>query len=170
MTGATADGETVIRKYGRFFAISGAVIVLDQLTKALVLQHLPLHQSIPVIPGFFSFTHVHNPGGAFGFMAQHSSPMRHWLFLVAAFFALGMILYFYHQTPKSHSLFGGALALIFGGAVGNMIDRLRFGEVVDFLDVYIGYMHWPTFNIADSGVTVGVAIFIFHILFKKMPI
>lgn len=81
-----------------------------------------------------------------------------------------MILYFYHQTPRSHPFFGFALALIFGGAVGNLIDRLRFGEVVDFLDVYVGAYHWPAFNIADSAVTVGVIIFLLHILFKKVPV
>ncbi|RJQ81950.1 MAG: signal peptidase II [Desulfobacteraceae bacterium] len=160
----------MVRKYVRFVFISGLVVLLDQFSKLLVLHYMPLHHSIHVIPGFFSLTHVHNPGGAFGFMAQNSSPLRHWLFLTAAFFALAMILYFYHQTPRSRPLFGAALGLIFGGAVGNLIDRLRHGEVVDFLDLYIGYLHWPTFNIADSAVTIGVIIFIMHILFKKSPI
>lgn len=164
------DFSATMRKYMRFAIIGGLVVLLDQISKYLVLQYMPLHQSIRVIPGFFSLTHVHNPGGAFGFMAQNSSPLRHWLFLAAAFFALVMILYFYHQTPQSRPLFGAALALIFGGAVGNLIDRLRFGEVVDFLDVYLGYLHWPTFNIADSAVTIGVTIFIIHILFKKSPV
>jgi signal peptidase II len=160
-------------KYIRFALISGLVILLDQISKALVLRHMPLYHSIEIIPGFFNLSHVHNPGGAFGFLAQHSSPLIHYLFLAAALFALGMILYFYHQTPSSHPYFGAALAMIFGGAVGNMIDRFRFGEVVDFLDVYLGFTqlpHWPTFNIADSGVTVGVAIFLLHILFKKVPL
>lgn len=160
----------MMQKYVRFSIISLGVVLLDQVTKILVLHYMPLHDSISIIPGFFSLTHVHNPGGAFGFMAQNSSPLRHWLFLLAAFFALGMILYFYHQTPRTHPFFGFALALIFGGAIGNLIDRLRFGEVVDFLDVYIGYMHWPTFNVADSAVTVGVIIFLFHVITKKMPL
>jgi signal peptidase II len=128
-----------------------------------------LYESIPIIPGFFSLTHVHNPGGAFGFMARNVSPFRHWLFLIAAMIALGLILYFYHQTPKTHRTLGFSLALIFGGAVGNMIDRIQFAKVVDFLDVYVADLHWPTFNIADSCVTVGVIIFIFHIVFKKLP-
>ena len=96
------DTSRLVRKYLRFSIISLGVVLLDQVTKMLVLHHMPLHDSIPIIPGFFSLTHVHNPGGAFGFMAQNSSPLRHWLFLLAAFFALGMILYFYHQTPRSH--------------------------------------------------------------------
>jgi signal peptidase II len=146
------------------------VIVLDQVTKMMVLRHMPLYHSIPVIPGFFSLTHVHNPGGAFGFLAQYQSPWLHWLFLAAAGLALVMIIYFYHQTPADRRFFGAALALIFGGAIGNLIDRLRYGVVVDFLDFYIGNLHWPIFNIADSAVTVGVIIFVGHILFKKAPI
>ncbi len=173
MTGDRAQewkDAVMVQKYLRFSIIGFGVVLLDQVTKILVMHYMPLHDSITIIPGFFSLTHVHNPGGAFGFMAQNSSPLRHWLFLLAAFFALGMILYFYHQTPRSHPFFGFALALIFGGAIGNLIDRLRFGEVIDFLDVYVGYLHWPTFNVADSAVTVGVIIFLSHVITKKMPL
>jgi signal peptidase II len=156
-------------KYMRFAGIVALVVVLDQATKHLVLRTMPLLKSIVVIPGFFSITHVHNPGGAFGFLAQNGSPWRHWMFLAAAVIALSMILSFPHQTPRTHPFLGLGLALIFGGAIGNLIDRLRFGEVIDFLDFYVAHLHWPTFNVADSAVTVGVSIFVLHILFKKMP-
>ncbi len=156
-------------KYTRFAIIAALVVIADQITKCLVLLQMPLYKSIPIIPGFFNLTHVHNPGGAFGFLARNGSPWRHWIFLGAALFALAMILYFYYRTPKTHPYLGLGLALIFGGAVGNLIDRVRFGEVVDFLDVYVAHLHWPTFNVADSAVTVGVSIFVAHILFKKMP-
>jgi len=156
-------------KYIRFAGIVTLVVVLDQITKALVLKMMPLFKSIVVIPGFFSLTHVHNPGGAFGFMAQNGSPWRHWMFLAAAVIALSMIIYFHHQTPKTHPYLGLGLSLIFGGAIGNLIDRLRFGEVIDFLDFYVAHFHWPTFNVADSAVSIGVGIFVLHILFKKMP-
>jgi signal peptidase II len=156
-------------KYLRFSGIVSMVVLVDQATKLLVLNKMPLFKSIVVIPGFFNITHVHNPGGAFGFLARNGSPWRHWMFLAAAVVALSMILYFYHQTPKTHPLLGLGLALIFGGAIGNLIDRLRFGEVIDFLDFYVAHLHWPTFNVADSAVTVGVGIFVLHILFKKMP-
>jgi signal peptidase II len=156
-------------KYTRFAIIIALVAVLDQFSKTVVLKYIPLYKTIPVIPGFFNLTHVHNPGGAFSFMAQNDSPLRHWLFLGAAILALCLILYFYHQTPKTHPFLGAALAMIFGGAVGNLIDRMRFGEVVDFLDVYVVTLHWPTFNVADSAVTVGVCIFIGHMVFKKIP-
>jgi signal peptidase II len=156
-------------KYTRFALIIALIAVLDQFSKTMVLKYIPLHKTIAVIPGFFNLTHVHNPGGAFSFMAHNNSPLRHWLFLGAAILALCLILYFYHQTPKTHPFLGVALAMIFGGAVGNLIDRMRFGEVVDFLDVYIATLHWPTFNVADSAVTVGVCIFIGHMVFKKIP-
>ncbi len=156
-------------KYIRFVGVVALVVLLDQITKAMVLKMMPLFKSIVVIPGFFNLTHVHNPGGAFGFLAQNGSPWRHWMFLGAAVVALSMILYFHHQTPKTHPYLGLGLSLIFGGAIGNLIDRLRFGEVIDFLDFYAAHFHWPTFNVADSAVTIGVGIFVLHILFKKMP-
>jgi signal peptidase II len=152
-----------------FLIISGGVLLFDQLSKALVLERLPLYHSIPIIPGFFSLTHIHNPGGAFGFMAGNDSSLRHYLFLAASLAALVLILYYYKTTPRSHRFLSAALAMIFGGAVGNLIDRLRMGEVVDFLDVYIGQLHWPAFNVADGAITVGIGIFIYHLLFKKMP-
>jgi signal peptidase II len=155
--------------YRGFGIIAGVVVLLDQLSKWIVLETIPLYTRIEVIPGFFNLIHIRNPGGAFGFMAANASPVRHWLFLIAIALAMAMIIYFYRQTPRAYRFLGVALALIFGGAVGNLIDRLRFGEVIDFLDVYIGQLHWPAFNVADSAVTVGVVIFIIHIVFKKMP-
>ena len=155
--------------HGFLAAIAGAVVVLDQISKALVLKYMPLYESIPIIPGFFNLSHVHNPGGAFGFLARNGSPIRHWLFLCASMLALGLVFYIYRQTPKAFVWLRAAMAMIFGGAIGNLIDRIRFGEVVDFLDFYIGSWHWPTFNLADSGVTIGVGIFLVHIVFKKMP-
>jgi signal peptidase II len=156
-------------KYIRFSLIASLVVFLDQASKQLVMVKMPIYKSISIIPGFFNLTHVHNPGGAFGFLAQNGSPWRHWIFLAAALLALAMILYFHHQTPRTHPYLSLGLSLIFGGAIGNLIDRLRFGEVVDFLDFYVAHLHWPTFNVADSAVTVGVGIFIIHIVFRKMP-
>lgn len=158
-----------LRKYLPLLAIAGGLVVIDQITKALVLKFIPLLHSITVVPGFFNLSHVHNPGGAFGFLAGDPSIIRHYLFLLAAAVALGLILYFYEQTPATHRYLKMALALIFGGAIGNMIDRLRFGEVVDYLDFYWGVYHWPTFNVADSGVTIGVVIFLLHIVLRKVP-
>lgn len=149
--------------------IAGLIVVLDQATKAIILNTLPLHQDIRVIPGFFNITHVLNPGGAFGIFASFNSVFRHFFFVGVAFMALGLVFYFYVSTPPTHPFLAIGFASIFGGAIGNLIDRLRFGQVVDFLDFYIGHWHWPAFNFADSAISVGIGIFIFHILFKKVP-
>jgi signal peptidase II len=157
------------KKIGRLLIVSGPVILLDQASKAVVLNSMRLYESIPVIPGFFNLTHIHNPGGAFGFLAGQSVVVRTFFFLVVAFLAMGVILHFYFKTPPTHPTLSAAFALIFGGAVGNLIDRLRFGKVVDFLDFYIGAMHWPAFNVADSAITVGITVFVLHLVFNRMP-
>ena len=156
-------------KYLRLVVVTGLVVVADQVTKVLIFAYLPYHQSITVVPGFFDITHIHNPGGAFGFMANISETVRTVVFLLASSLAVGLIFYFYIKTPPSYVFLGIGFALIFGGAIGNLIDRVRLGIVIDFLDVYIGKYHWPAFNIADSAITVGIIIFGYHMLFKKMP-
>lgn len=102
-------------------------------------------------------------------MANLSPSVRTIIFLFISSLAVGLIFYFYIKTPQSHAWLAAGFALIFGGAIGNLIDRIRFGIVVDFLDFYIGKYHWPAFNIADSAISVGIATFVFHLLFKKMP-
>jgi signal peptidase II len=156
-------------KYIKLIVIAGLVVLADQITKALILKYLPYHHSITVIAGFFDITHIHNPGGAFGLMANMSETLRTIVFLLASSAAVGLIFYFYKKTPPSYAFLAVGFALIFGGAIGNLIDRVHLGIVVDFLDVYIGKYHWPAFNIADSAITVGIVIFGYHLLFKKMP-
>ncbi|MEJ2656785.1 MAG: signal peptidase II [Desulfobacterales bacterium] len=156
-------------KYRKLFVISGLVVFFDQLTKLLVVKYIPLFHSITVIHGFFNITHILNPGGAFGFLAHQNSSLRNLLFLLASSIAICFIYYFYKNISDTQPLLASGLALIFGGAIGNLIDRIRFGKVVDFLDFYIGSYHWPAFNVADSAITVGIAIFVFHLLFKKIP-
>ena len=156
-------------KYGRLTLIAGIIVVADQITKAIVLSKMALYQSISVVPGFFSLTHIHNPGGAFGFLAQQNATLRIGVFIFASAVAIVLIFIFYRQIPKTHPILSAGLALIFGGALGNLIDRLRFGKVVDFFDFYVGRMHWPAFNVADSAITVGVAIFLAHLVFGKLP-
>jgi signal peptidase II len=162
-------GEAMMAPKIRLIGIvAGAVLILDQATKAWVLANLPLGGSIPVIPGFFDLTHVHNPGGAFGFLAGMSAEIRSLLFVAVSLLATGLILYFYWQTPIRQRFLAVGISLLFGGAVGNLVDRLRFGIVVDFLDLYVGSLHWPAFNVADSAITIGVVIFAYHILFRKI--
>jgi signal peptidase II len=149
--------------------IAALVAILDQAIKLLVLAKIPAYGSIVVIPGFFDLTHIYNTGGAFGFLAGKSSLFRHLFFLTASAVAMGMIVYLYLKTPREFLFLRSGLAMILGGAVGNVIDRIRLGKVVDFLDLYVKDLHWPAFNIADSAITVGILIFIYHLLFKKMP-
>ena len=166
---ADAGPRTPCMGVRAFVAIAAVVVVLDQLTKMLVIAKLPLYHTIPVIPGFFNLTHIRNPGGAFGFMAGGSQGLRNLLFIGVSIVAMGLLIAFYRSTPRTHRWLASALAMIFGGAVGNLIDRLRFGEVVDFLDVYVGAYHWPAFNVADSAITIGITIFIAHVVLGKMP-
>jgi len=156
-------------KFLKLFCVAGLTIFLDQLTKYLTVKNISLYSNIEIIDGLFNLTYVQNPGGAFGFLAQQSDIVRAVVFIFVSSLALILIGYFYYTTPKEFSVLSTGFALIFGGAIGNLIDRIRFGKVVDFLDVYIGNYHWPAFNIADSAICVGVIIFSYHILFKKMP-
>ena len=156
-------------KYRRLIVIAGLIVILDQATKLLVLEALPLFHSVPIVPGFFNLTHIHNPGGAFGFLSSGSSTLQRLVFLSASILAIGLVLYFYNKTPRSFTLLSSGFALIIGGALGNLIDRIRMGKVVDFLDFYIGDIHWPAFNVADSAVSIGMLIFVFHLVFRKLP-
>ncbi len=156
-------------RYVKLMIIAGAVCMLDQATKALVVATISVYQTIPVIPGFFNLTHIYNPGGAFGFLSRNTSELRHLFFLISSFAATGLILFLYAKTPPHQRLLELALALILGGAFGNIIDRIRIGKVIDFLDVYVKELHWPAFNVADSAITVGMCLFIYHLLFKELP-
>ena len=156
-------------KYSKLVVIGSLIVFVDQLTKFFILKHLLLGQTVPAIPGVFNITHVQNPGGAFGFLANLSPGMRTIIFLFISSLAVGLILYFYVKTPRTHGWLAAGFALIFGGAIGNLIDRIRFGVVTDFLDFYISKYHWPAFNVADSAITIGIGIFVFHLLFKKIP-
>jgi signal peptidase II len=156
-------------KYIKLVVVAGGIILLDQFTKGLILRYLPFNNTIPVIKDFFNITHIHNPGGAFGLMANLSPTLRSIIFLFISSLAAGLIFYFYKKTPANYSWLAAAFALIFGGAIGNLIDRIRFGMVIDFLDFYVGNLHWPAFNIADSAISIGIGIFLYHLMFKKMP-
>lgn len=155
--------------YLRLMIVTAIILVLDQLTKAMVLDRLPLYTTVPVIPGFFNLTHIQNPGGAFGFLADQSPAVRRLLFIVISSAAVVMVFWFYRTTPRDRPFLALAFALIFGGAIGNLIDRFRFGKVVDFLDFYVGTWHWPAFNVADSAITVGISIFVLHLVTGKLP-
>lgn len=157
------EGEFKI-KLVKLLLIAALVVALDQVTKFLVMSQMTLYESIPIIDGFFQLTRAHNPGGAFSFFAGQSELVRKFVFLGMTAVAIMAILYIYFQTPRTQPLLTAALALIFGGAVGNFIDRLRFGYVVDFLDFFIGPYHYPIFNIADSTICVGLTFYAGYLL------
>ena len=156
-------------KYFWLAVIAGGIVIADQVTKFIILREVGLHASIPVIPGFFHITHIQNPGGAFGFLANQSAMVRGILFLAVSTLALVLVFWFYHKTPPTHRWLATGFALIIGGAIGNLIDRVRFGKVVDFLDFFIRGWHWPAFNVADSAITIGITIFIIHVVWGRIP-
>lgn len=151
------------------FIVAGS-LALDQASKQLVDRFIPLHHSIGIIPDFFSLTHVRNPGAAFGLLADLPPLFRKTFFLLVSAIALVLLTFYLVRTPPEDRLGQTALALLLGGATGNMIDRLRLGEVIDFLDFYVGTYHWYTFNVADSAITVGISLLLLHSLLRKEPI
>lgn len=142
-----------------WLALSVLVIIVDQFTKYLVVQRMSLFDSTPIIP-HLNLTLLHNTGAAFSFLADAGGWQR-WLFVLLGVAVSGFILAWLRRMPASQgALLPASLALILGGALGNVIDRALHGYVVDFVDVYYGSWHWPAFNVADSAITVGAVLFI----------
>ncbi|MFO7838840.1 MAG: signal peptidase II [Desulfosalsimonadaceae bacterium] len=162
--------KPLFAKYARLLLIAGLVLLADQASKLWIIRALDPGRVIEIIPGFFNIVHVQNPGGAFGFMAGSGPRWRALFFVIFTIAALLMILYLYRSTPSRHKWLLTAFSLIAGGALGNLIDRLRHGEVVDFIDLYAGSLHWPAFNAADSAITVGMVIFGVSVVCKKTPV
>ena len=171
-------------RYGLYALFCGAIILLDQWTKALVQHRMRLLESIPIIPDLFNLTYIRNPGAAFGLFVGMNRNTRWLFFLAITCAAIIVIGYFFlssirddrrlaragSPSPSRHNRwlrFG--LLLVFGGAIGNLIDRMRYGEVVDFLDFYLGAYHWPAFNVADSSITIGVSILLAAAFFLPNP-
>ncbi len=150
-----------------FLATTALLIVLDQVTKAWILASLKLHEGFAVIDGFFNIVHVRNPGAAFGFLAGASPAFRSAFFIAVTVAAVLLILHYLRRTRIGETSLVFALALILSGALGNLIDRVRFGEVVDFLDVYVGAHHWPAFNVADSAISTGAALLVLLMLRRR---
>jgi signal peptidase II len=136
--------------------LSALVLVLDQASKLMIAGTMQLYQSIPILP-MFNLLHVHNNGAAFSFLSEASGWQR-WFFAVMALIISAVLGVWLSRLQKQEKLLALALSLILGGAIGNLIDRLVYGYVIDFLDVYYQQWHWPAFNIADSAITVGVAL------------
>jgi signal peptidase II len=147
--------EDRLRKL-RYLLVSVGVIVLDQWTKWLVELHLPHHTAETVIPGLLNLTHVRNTGVAFGLVASDGG--SGWLLTVLGLGALAAVALYFWFAPSRDRWLLVALALVVGGAVGNLIDRVTSGAVTDFIDVYVGLHHWPSFNVADSAISIGIVL------------
>jgi signal peptidase II len=150
-------------------ALGGVVLILDQAVKWVALHRLPPGVPVGVIDGFFSLTLVMNPGLAFGMLGSVPPGWR-WvvaLLSVAALAVLAMLAT--RLLPEGGRIAAAAIGMIFGGAAGNLIDRARFGAVVDFLDFYWRGWHWPAFNVADSAISVGVALLALRMLTASPP-
>jgi signal peptidase II len=144
----------------RFILIMVLVAVSDQLTKFWILQQFNLHDSLTVVPGFFNLTLLYNSGAAFGILSGMPLLWRQVFFIGISSIALIALIVMQYKLGPRHFLYAISFGLISGGALGNMIDRVRWGAVVDFLDFYIGQYHWPAFNVADSGISVGIFLFL----------
>lgn len=143
-------------------SVTGGIIVVDQVTKLQIMQNMRLHESIPIVPNLFSLTYIRNPGAAFGLLAGSSNAFRMVFFGLTSVLALALLGAILFRMPERDWIGRLSVAGILGGAVGNLIDRMRYGEVIDFLDVYVENYHWPAFNVADSAITVGVLFLILH--------
>lgn len=144
--------------------LMAAVIGLDQATKALVAHQLDLHEYVPLVDGLLSLSHVRNRGAAFGLLSDWDLPYQSTLLSALSIAALAAIAVYFFRLPSAARLPRLALALVLGGAVGNLIDRVRLGYVVDFVHVYWRQHQWPDFNVADSAITVGVTLLVLDIL------
>ena len=144
-----------------------STVVLDQTSKVQITQTMRLHESIPVFPEFFSLTYIRNPGAAFGLLASSGHTFRLVFFGLTSVFALGLLGMIFFRLRHDDWVGQLSIAGILGGAIGNLLDRVRFGEVIDFLDFYINGYHRPAFNVADAAISVGVFFLILHFALEK---
>jgi len=154
------------RKYWVLLISCFVIISLDQWTKYTVLQRLPLHQSLEVIPGFFNLTHVRNTGGAFGIFGGNKGGIGSLLFVLVSLIAIGSILFLFVKAKEDEKSLALSFSLVLSGAIGNLTDRLLHGEVIDFLEFYVSSFHWPSFNIADSAICIGIGLMALELLIR----
>ena len=155
------------RKWAILISLLVAGLALDLASKLLVLHYLPLGGQVPVIPGFFNLVHVHNTGAAFGLLANWGVAFARLFFVGTTALVLAVVGYLWWRLPEDRWQAALGYSLIMVGALGNLVDRVRLGEVVDFLDVYWGRYHWPAFNVADSLVCLGAGVLVWVILTEE---
>jgi len=166
---ATAEGQRPVKgRRSRYLVLSLFVLVLDQWSKWLVEMKLAERGSIEVIPNLLDFTYVKNTGVAFGLFAAHGDGTGKWILTGLGLAALLFVGYYFKAVPLGDRPLLVALALVLGGAVGNLLDRALSGAVTDFVDFYFGTYHWHTFNVADSAISIGIAVMVLA-TFRKSP-
>ena len=149
-----------------YLAAAGAIFLIDQTTKAWAVRRLRFGGDQEIIPGFLNFAYAQNPGVAFSMLDDHGDAGRWGLSAIASVAAV-LVLYFFWKTPRSDDRILGALALLLAGIVGNVVDRMRLGFVVDFIDVQLGSWHYPTFNVADAAICIGAGILLLDMFFSR---
>ena len=135
--------------------LGAAIFLLDQLTKALIQASIPLYESRSIIPGFFDLVHIHNRGAAFGFLTRADIQWQTYFFIAVSALAVVLIFQLLRTVDRHDRVLFTGLGCILGGALGNLVDRIRVGHVIDFLDFYVGTLHWPAFNVADIAISIG---------------
>jgi signal peptidase II len=154
------------RKYWVLLIFCFGILLLDQWTKSLIVQKLLLYQKVEVIQGFLNIVHVRNTGGAFGIFGGEKGGIGSILFVVVSLIAIGAIVFLFIKIKEDEKTLALSFSLVLSGAIGNLIDRLRYGEVVDFLDVHLSTYHWPAFNIADSAICIGIGLMALELLIR----
>jgi signal peptidase II len=152
-----------------YFGLIIILLVIDQVTKAMIARNIFLNSSVDVISGFFQLVHIRNRGAIFGFFNQSGNQLVYLILTLASLTALGLVIYYFFRTPGEEKFLRISLSLILAGALGNFIDRIFRGYVIDFLDLSFRGWHWPSFNVADSCISIGALMLIFTLLFKRSP-
>ncbi len=158
-----------LRRRAIYLMVTLAVLLVDQRTKQLIQSRLAPHEHVSIVDGIFDITYIRNDGAAFGILAGRDTLRKDLLFYATSTLAFAVLLYNAARAPVSQTWLQLGLALVMGGAVGNLVDRVRFGSVVDFLDVHYRGWVWPTFNVADSCICVGIAIMGWELLRAPRP-
>ena len=163
------DAATRVRNLSRLFSVLIALLVLigDQVTKAVVERSISEYMVVPVLPGFFNLTHTKNTGVAFGIFSGSPAPWKTVLLIVVSAALIVAVASFIWRSRQLHWEASVGLALVLGGALSNLADRIRAGQVVDFLDFYWRGYHWPSFNLADSAIVVGAVFLVIEVIFPE---
>lgn len=152
-----------------YFILIIFLLIADQITKAVIARNIVLNSSKEIIPGFFHLVHIRNKGAIFGFFSQSGNRYVFLFLTLASLTALALVVYYFFKAPHNERLLKVSLSLIMAGALGNFIDRVSKGYVIDFLDVSVKGWHWPSFNLADSCISTGAVLLIFIFIFRRSP-